>query len=288
MPYVSGLSDVRSSPGFQSVAMAAKIYWLASYPRSGNTWLRVLLAHAIFGRVRTSEDVVKRVPSIHDSINGKHLMQRKAIVMKTHWPYKETLPFKGEAAGAVYIVRHPADVMASALRYRFMVKGNRVEATAPDELERTAREWVKIYLANHGAPRWIHQGFGRWDRNANSWIDCQTMPVHLVRYEDLRDRTLECLTEICLFLGAPVGKARLASAVKNSSLDRMYALEQREISGEARHLFHYSGRAKTAVPGLRFIDSADSDEGRALALTDREKSAARAVFADTMAKLGYE
>jgi hypothetical protein len=268
--------------------MAAKIYWLASYPRSGNTWLRVLLAQAIYGRVRNTEDVVERVPSIHDAINGKHLMKRQAIVLKTHWPYKETLPFKGEAAGAIYIVRHPADVMASALRYRFMVKGHQVETAASDQLERTAREWVKVYLANRGAPGWIREGFGRWDRHANSWIDCQTMPVHLVRYEDLRDRTLECLTEICLFLNAPVGKARLAGAVKNSSLDRMYQLEQREIRGKDRFLFHSSGKKKTAVPGLRFIDSADTDEGRALLLTDREKNAVREVFADTMAKLGYD
>jgi len=267
--------------------MAAKIYWLASYPRSGNTWLRVLLAHAIYGKIGSSADVAERVPSIHDTINGKHLMQRQAIVMKTHWPYKENLPFSGEAAGAIYIVRHPADVMASALRYRFMVKGHQAETAAKASLERTAREWVKVYLANRGAPRWINEGFGRWDRNANSWIDCQTMPVHLVRYEDLRDRTLECLAEICRFLNAPVGKARLARAVKNATLERMFELEQQEIAGKRRFLFRNSGKSKTALPGLRFVDSGDSDEGRALALTDQERSAVREAFADTMDKFGY-
>jgi hypothetical protein len=268
--------------------MAAKIYWLASYPRSGNTWLRVLLAQAIYGRIENSKDVVERVPSIHDAINGKHLMRRQAIVMKTHWPYRETMPFKGEAAGAIYIVRHPADVMASALRYRFMVKGHQVTSPTQDLLERTAREWVKVYLANRGAPRWIREGFGRWDRHAESWIDCRTMPVHLVRYEDLRDRTLECLTEICLFLNASVGKARLAGAVRNSTLERMHELEQREIKGPQRHLFRSSGKRRTGVPGLRFIASADSEEGRALVLTDGERNAVRAVFAATMAKFGYD
>lgn len=268
--------------------MAAKIYWLASYPRSGNTWLRVLLAHAIYGRSKNTAQIVARVPSIHNNINGKQLMRKKAIVMKTHWPYKDNLPFSGEAAGAVYIVRHPADVMASAIRYRFMEMGNRFEAPTPELLERTARTWAKMYLANHGAPHWIRQGFGRWDQHANSWLDCTKMPIHLVRYEDLQNRTMDCLMEICGFLDVATTRTRLGSAIKNSSLERMFALEQKEIEGRRRHLFQNSGKRKSAVPGLRFVASADSPEGRALALTDREKAKVREVFADTMARLGYD
>ena len=268
--------------------MAAKIYWLASYPRSGNTWLRVLLAQAIYGKVKSSAEVAAYVPSIHHAINGKHLMQRKAIVMKTHWPYRAALPFRSEAAGAIYIVRHPVDVMASAIRYRFMERGHHADAVAPDELERKAREWAKVYLANRGAPHWIREGYGRWDRNVGSWLNCRSMPVHVVRYEDLRDRTLECLTGICLFLDAQAGKAQLEQAVRNSTLESMNELERQEIAGDRRFLFRSSGKPKTAVPGLRFIASADSDEGRALALTDDEKQAARELFADTMIKFGYD
>ena len=41
------------------------IIWLASYPKSGNTWLRFLLYNYLFGEVRRSGDIARRIPDIH-------------------------------------------------------------------------------------------------------------------------------------------------------------------------------------------------------------------------------
>ena len=268
--------------------MAAKVFWLASYPRSGNTWLRVLLAQAIYGRVSDSEQVAQMVPNIHFGINGQHLMQRTAIIVKTHWPYEEGLPLRSETAGAIYIVRHPVDVMASALRYRFMTASATESAASPDELRRRARRWARLYLANRGAPHWLRSGFGHWDEHVESWTQGhRTIPVHVVRYEDLRARTEAALLGACDFLGAEITPVRLAAALQNSGMAFMRQLEQREIESGARHLFHGSGTPTATLPQLRFTDSADSDEGRALALTEDERQAARMLFADTMRKFDY-
>jgi hypothetical protein len=150
-----------------------------------------------------------------------------------------------------------------------------------------ARRWVKIYLANRGAPQWVKSGFGRWDAHVQSWTrDCTTIPVHVVRYEDLRERTQPSLDAICRFLKVPATPASLAAAIEKSSMASMRRLEQQEIEAGTRHLFRGSG-TPGALSDLRFNDSADSDTGRALALTEDEKTAARALFADTMARFGY-
>lgn len=267
--------------------MAAKIFWLASYPRSGNTWMRVLLANALNGDIASSEQVAELVPNIHTGITGNHLMQRGAVVIKTHWPYDDGIPLKSETVGAIYLVRDPIDVMASAMRHQFMIDFIHATAPAPAALRSMARRWVKIYLANRGAPQWVKSGFGRWDAHVQSWTEeCRTIPVHVLRYEDLRDRTHESLDAICRFLKVPTTPAGLSASVEKSSMARMRRLEQQEIEAGAAHLFRGSG-APNAFPDLRFNDSADTETGRALALTDDEKTAARALFAATMARFGY-
>lgn len=267
--------------------MAAKIFWLASYPRSGNTWLRVLLANALSRDIAGSEQVAELVPNIHTGITGNHLMQRNALAIKTHWPYGDGIPLKSETVGAIYLVRDPVDVMASALRHQFMIDFIHATVPAPDALRQMARRWVKAYLANRGAPIWVKSGFGRWDTHVTSWTqECRSIPVHLVRYEDLRTRTHESLASICDFLKLSTTPAGLAAAVEKSSMPHMRRLEQQEIEAGTAHLFRGSG-APGALPDLRFNDSADSVTGRALALTEDEKKAARALFADTTAKLGY-
>ena len=65
--------------------MASRIFWLASYPRSGNTWLRVLLANVLYSDIASSDQVAELVPNIHNGITGNHLMQRRAVIIKTHW-----------------------------------------------------------------------------------------------------------------------------------------------------------------------------------------------------------
>jgi hypothetical protein len=268
--------------------MAAKIFWLASYPRSGNTWLRVLLANALYGQIVSSEQVALLVPNIHTGITGNHLMQRGAVVIKTHWPYDDGIPLKSETVGAIYLVRNPIDVMASSMRHQFMIDFIHAKPPAPEALGRMARRWVKLYLANRGAPHWLKSGFGRWDDHVRSWTqDCRTIPVHPVRYEDLRDRTQQSLAAICRFLKVQTTPDSLSAAVEKSSMARMRQFEQQEIASGTPHLFRGSG-APGALPDLRFNDSADSETGRALALTDDEKAAARELFADTMARFGYE
>lgn len=268
--------------------MAARIYWLASYPRSGNTWLRVLLANALYDDARTSQRIAELIPNIHFGVTGRHLMLSPFTIVKTHWPYREDLPLRGEVAGAIYLLRHPADVMASTIRYQYMTGLPGSGALSPAAIRRRAREWAGLFLKRRGAPHWHRSGFGGWDDHVQSWTETnRSIPVHVVRYEDLKADTAARLAAICEFVGSPADPVRIEAAVARSSLERMRRLEQAEIDAGVPHLFHGSAGAQPAGRGLRFIDSANSTVGRLLEPTGKERAAARDVFAATLARFGY-
>ena len=60
-----------------------QIVWIASYPKSGNTWVRTLVASLIYGEIARSADLMQLIPDIHVSINATHLhgIDRDCCVM---------------------------------------------------------------------------------------------------------------------------------------------------------------------------------------------------------------
>src|SRR5262245_64756041 len=98
----------------------AKIVWLASYPKSGNTWVRFLLANLMVGDVTASEQVKIQIPDIHEGITGQHLFGGHTTIIKTHWKFWTGFPLREDTIGAIYVLRHPIDVLESNQNYDFM------------------------------------------------------------------------------------------------------------------------------------------------------------------------
>ena len=269
--------------------MATRLFWLASYPRSGNTWLRVLLANALYGDVQDSRRVAELVPNIHFGVTGRHLMQSGYTIIKTHWPCRQDLPLRSEIAGAIYLLRHPADVMASAIRYQYMIGSAESRLQKPIAIRQQARLWAQDFLAKRGSSHWHKSGFGGWDGHVASWTESnRAIQVHVVRYEDLKAETADRLAAICKFIGVDVKPARIAAAVARSSMQQMRKLEQAELDGGLPYLFHGRVGATSAASRIEFNDSANSEVGRLLAPTDDEKAAVRKTFATTMERFGYD
>jgi hypothetical protein len=65
----------------------AKVVWLASYPKSGNTWLRFMNANMVVVDIAWSDQVMRQVPDIHYGISGQHLFGNHTVVVNTHWKY---------------------------------------------------------------------------------------------------------------------------------------------------------------------------------------------------------
>src|SRR5437588_13041373 len=98
----SALRRRQSVPAARGLTVLPTDVFLVSYPRSGNTWLRFLLANALRpAQVATFADVGAVVPDIYDGPDRDLLRRPAPRVLKSHEPFDERY------RRVLYLVRHP-------------------------------------------------------------------------------------------------------------------------------------------------------------------------------------
>jgi hypothetical protein len=252
------------------------ITWLASFPKSGNTWMRFLLYAYLFGDIKTSGDINRRIPAIHRDPRVTPEGDANLFV-KTHSVLSERHPQIRLTERAVYIKRHPRDILLSGLNY------HRMTGLLPDN--QTDEQYAKIFIARGSDPIWIAHGFGTWDEHVTGWTATDRFPVHVTSYERMKEDTARELEAVLRFCGIDPEPDRVAAAVKAADFDQLRALEVREkTSGEKDKLF--PGAVKRSRAPRFFMNKGRS--GQSLdkiapgldALFDRR-------FADAMRRHGY-
>lgn len=198
------------------------VVWIASYPKSGNTWMRFLLANYLSGPIQDSGQVEALIPDLSKRRDLSGLLsQRPGLYSKTHFVWSERHPYADLTEKSVVIVRHPKDVLLSNLNYRKFDRA--IERQFTDE------QYAQAFIENCGDPQYIVGGVGTLELNVRSWLDAGfPKPRLLVRYEDMKANTEKVLGEVVAFLGLAVDQERLRMAVKQSSFDQMRAIEVRE------------------------------------------------------------
>jgi hypothetical protein len=272
-----------------------KILWLASYPRSGNTWLRAFL-HNLFrnapgphdinrlrdltlidGEARwyrmfdprpatelTKEDVAALRPKVHAAMTAAH---PDTVFVKTH---NASVDDRGtpmitleHTVGAIYLVRDPLDV---AVSYSHHYGASLEDAVAA--MNRPGNQSV----ANQA--NFVYELHGSWSEHVQSWTARPNQALHIVRYEDMSREPLRTFTGIAAFLGLPASPARIAGAIERSSFAELQQQEThqgfRERSKKSERFF----RAGEVGQGRRLLTSKLIDE---LCITHRE----------AMARFGY-
>ena len=202
------------------------IVWLASYPKSGNTWLRFLLYNVMYGSPEQSLDIARKIPDVHRPL-PTDVSQEDRIFAKTHFMYTDQHPKAAETERAVLITRHPVDVLFSALNYR------RLSGMTTKQL--SDAQYARHFIGNKGDPEFRSIGFGGWAEHIESWKSQTEFPVHVVKYEDLKGNTDVELRSILEFLSIDADDKAIAHAVKASSFDSMRAMEIREKSTKAKN-----------------------------------------------------
>lgn len=236
---------------------APDIIWLASYPKSGNTWLRFLLASYFFGPPASSIEVGERIPDIHkireippfaghDLGLGIATPGRRVVFSKTHLAAATGHPYWSQTAAAIVIVRHPADVLLSNLNFLRLEGG-------PHSQQVTDERYARIFVQSGGDPRWYNSGFGTLDMHLASWQCASSFPRLAVRYEDLKVETTRTLRRVIEFLrpAGGVDEVKLSAAVEASSLERMRKLEMEEKKAGKRTIFE--GTTDKAKQGETFV-----------------------------------
>jgi aryl sulfotransferase len=261
----------------------AKIIWIASYPRSGNTWLRFLIGNLIGGAIESSAQLLALIPDIHRSIGAHHLHGPRSTLIKTHWAYHAHLPLREDTVGAIYIMRHPIEVLSSNLR--FFVRNQSDSDNGVNDSR--ARKWVRDYIEHGGAPRWRREGYGSWEENVSSWTESRLpFPRLILRYEQLKADPAGQLRAICSSLNLERDDTAIAAAIEASSVERLQAMEDREIGRREPGIFYMPQIGEQIDDEVRFIGQRDAADGT-FRLTDDERARATERFGAAMRRFGY-
>jgi aryl sulfotransferase len=252
--------------------MAGAIVWLASYPKSGNTWLRLLLANLLSCKAEAADineinlprrDIVSRgnfeeitlVDSsllTHDEVDALRPQVTSALAaeaegdvyVKVHDAYRllangEPLLGQGQARAALYVLRDPRDVAISASFHN----GTSIEKAIAllNNPQATLNKNGKRYISQ------VHQLMYDWSGHVESWADQRDVPVYVIRYEDLHDAPAATLLKASDFLGFPVSAETVEHAVRYAEFSGLQRKEQeagfRERPIWSTTPFFRSGRA---------------------------------------------
>lgn len=256
------------------------VIWIASYPKSGNTWVRFLLANAVLGGVGGSEDIERVIPDLERVAQADPLLRSLPRIMaKTHTTF-DRQRCRELTERSVYIVRHPKDVALSNLNYRNLLSRRGTE--------QSEREYLRGFIADGGDATWAHFGFGTLAEHVESWLDRHPHPLLLVKYEQMRADPAAALRGIAAFIGIPLDDGVVERAVAASSFDRMRALEVRERrEGNARTVFAdvAIGGAGNAKP--RYFMNRGATHGSLAHIDPGLDAEFDRRFGGLMARLGY-
>jgi hypothetical protein len=187
--------------------------FVVSYPRSGNTWTRFLIANLVYPEKNVGFiNIEKLIPDTSSQSNRALKSTPRPRIIKTHEYFDHRYP------KVIYIVRDPRDVALSY--YDFQRKYRQIDDAYP--LERYVEDFVQGRL--------ISIDWGTWAENVSSWIYTRGKSKNflLLRYEDMMKDTMRELTRIAQFFGIVPEPARLQEVIDRSSADRMRELEKLE------------------------------------------------------------
>lgn len=202
-------------PPGRAVEVAPDDVFLVSYPKSGNTWVRFMLASLLEPEREIDFTSVREViPGIYHASARRLASLARPRLLKSHEYFDPRYP------KVIYLVRDPRDVCISYFHHRHRQPGK--EGTT---LEEHVRAFLKGELDR----------YGRWEENVGSWIGAKRSAAEMliVRYEDLKADPIRELERIRDFLGLAADDAAIEASVRRSSFDEMQRLErfQAEVTG---------------------------------------------------------
>jgi Sulfotransferase domain len=213
------------------------IIWLASYPKSGNTWTRTFI-HNLFldpdkpvdinaiGSMTigdgskttyekiggkpfdafTPEEVAALTPKVHRAYTNTHpdsvFVKTHSVVGSLHNVPLITMEY---TVGAIYIIRNPLDVVISL--------SDHYGYTLDEGIEMMNRSRPVAIPSKAKIP----QIYGSWSAHVGSWHQMKGVPMMTMRYEDMLKRPTKVFGTLAKFLGLNPPRKRLEKAIKFSS-----------------------------------------------------------------------
>ena len=272
----------------------SSIIWLASYPKSGNTWVRAFLQNYLDAGDRPSDineldryfadeskpnwysphtsaqlaelsvaEICSLRPLVHRDIAAS---RPGSVIVKTHNLLGEyngrPLHEMSVTAGAIYVVRNPLDVVVSVADHFGLSIDAAIEFVNSETTGSPTDE------AN------VASVLSSWSTHVRSWVDGGGDAATVLRYEDMLAKPVKVFGALVRFLGLKRDDARLRQAVRFSSF------------GELRKQERKRGFIERSPNSNTFFRSGRKDQWRT-ALSKDQAGRIVATNGDVMRQFGY-
>ena len=195
------------------------ILWVASYPKSGNTWLRALLSSYYYSENGIFDPkLLSKIENFPQKKYFRHFNYDRQIVTDTSnfWIKAQEIINKDKklkffkthnilgklnsnyftdiknTIGGIYIVRDPRNIITSLK--------NHYEMNNSDALKFMLSEKKYIYDYHTKNDYSDFQLISSWENNYKSWKDQKIIPVKFIRYEDVYEKTYEVFKNLVEFI----------------------------------------------------------------------------------------
>jgi len=229
------------------------IVWIASYPKSGNTWVRSLLTSYLytkdgefnfnllkeikqfpnkryFNTFLDDFSNIKKVSNFWIAAQEKiNLIQSKITFLKTHSALctLENNPFTNSTntKAIIYIVRDPRNLITSI--------SNHYSQTQEDSFNFMINKDKMIMDDDIGGKNFgVATVLGSWSDHYKSWTNSKIAPIIVIKYEDLIDDTINTFEKILNFLnkliGTNIDRNKIKKVVDSCNFETLSAKERKE------------------------------------------------------------
>ena len=230
------------------------IIWLASYPKSGNTWLRTIISQILFFNQISKDNPLEKISEIKNypkEIYFKDLtknpqnveeivknwtlsqeainLQKKTTIFKTHNIFcnfgKYSFSNLKNTAGVIQIVRDPRNVVSSLKDHYSIINEDKAVEFLMNE-----NKW--LFDTNKNIPPTF---ISSWKVHYNSW---KTFPKNhlLIKYESLLNDPIEMIEKVYkylqIFFKLNLLDENLIQISKNTSFEKLKEAENKGYFNE--------------------------------------------------------
>ena len=196
---------------YRHTTVSRRDTFLVSYPKSGNTWLKFMLAHLLGGREADLDNDSTVIADVGSHRATPRVLPGGGRLIKSHEPYSS--PQKRFYRKAIYLIRDGRDVAVSYY-YTLIRRGLYDGDFGP---------FLRLFLDGDV------DGYSPWHEHVRSWLESPLQvdgSLLVLKYEDMLADPTDNLLAAMEFLGVPVEPERAEQTIGEYTAERMRQRER--------------------------------------------------------------